>query len=203
MHEDFRYAGSRRIPALLQRWLTLVEDGKHFQLSLEPIEPGLELLTPGEISSIREQMGKINVAIRKGHIVVTPGVNSVRMVDPARALDALAPGFFAAKAVALASRGKGRSVLATLKGQLIPPGVRIELTRAQTDDLIVALGTGSLLLLAAALESFGLAAEAVVPLALALLAQAAAVAICQKLSPDGRVGFKILFAGLVIVPFPL
>lgn len=185
---------SAEILELLRPHVTLVDAGQNrgLQMRLEPLGgAALQALSEAEVAFVRARMRRVNTAIRNGDIELTPGLSSARLVNRRAAFDALAPGFFGGDAVQEVPLGRVPSFLAVVSGQWFPPGITIELTPQETDQLIDALLLGSFGAVLATLESFGLAAELCVPLALALLAAAAIVKICKELSATGAVGFKI------------
>ena len=191
------------IIALMQDWVTLVQDGEHLQIRIEPITPGLETLSEGEILMIRERFHLVNTAIRNGDIVVTPGLSSVSIVNKKQALDALAPGLFSPWAMEEWIGGSSTTPLATVDGQWFPPGITIELTRRETDDLIDILLLGSLAALTSILETWGVSAKVALPIAIALLALAGMVKLCKELSATGQVGFKITVIPTMVTPYPV
>jgi len=157
---------------------------------------------------IRERIEKVNVAIRNGDIAVTPGLSTVRILNREQAIEALAPGVLDAKLLNADSRGKVPTFLATVGGQWIPPGITVELSPGETQQLLnlLVLG-GTVAALSLLLESFGLAAPIAGAMAVVLLSQAAAVKICKELSATGAVGFKIAVltypVPFIVIPYPV
>lgn len=192
---------SAAILDMLRPHVSLVESGDSPQVRIEPLGTAFEALSPAEIAFVKARMKRVNQAIRAGDIVVTPGLSSARIVNRGPALDALAPGFFGE-----ASPSKVPSFLSVVSGQWFPPGITIELTPQETDQLIDSLILGAFATVVANLEAFGLASEIAFPLALALLAVAGAVKICKELSATGAVGFKIftlLPPFVSVTPYPV
>ena len=189
---------SLQVLRLLEPMIILIKSGEHAQLRIEPITPGIETLTSDEVIGIRERFSAVNTAIRNGDIGISPGFSNIELINREAAINALAPGLFAPEVLQCGSISQGMGFFSVLSGQWVPPGITLELSARETNDLIDILLLGSLAAVMAALESFGIVAEVAAPLALILLADAAVVKICKELSASGQCGFKV-----TLLPFPL
>jgi len=165
------------------------------RLRIEVLDSRRTELTKLEWRAMVEAVGRINSAIEKGIVELTPGLDSMRLANPAEAMELLVPGLFAANRMSPA-------LLASVSGQWFPPGICIDLTPAQTTSLIAALATGS----GAAWVATELGAVPAGLLAALLALDAGALALLQSVSSTGAIGFKI--TGVpplipVVIPYPI
>lgn len=189
---------------LVGRSVKLIERGASFEFQLEVLSSEWLTLSPFEIQMVSETYARLNLAIREGAIAVTPGVDSLRLVNLEAGLNALAPGMFDPRAVT-AALNASPVLLAGVRGQWFPPGIRIDLTKEQTTQLIAILAAGGSLI--SFLVALGVSGPVAPVLAAALFLGAAAIGVAQSLSKNGTVGLKVTVLPIfpptvIVVPFP-
>lgn len=195
----------KRVEALLQ-WvqpgLKLIERNGQPQFRIELMGAGWQTVSPFEAVALGGAYHRLNVALQKGVVRLTPGFDSLKLVQLEAALDALAPGIFDAGRIESALSGSP-PLLAAVSGQWFPPGICIDLTPAETNKLIALLAAGGAL--GGFLTAIGIGAPWAAPVGAALALQAAAIRLAQAMSATGAVGFKItgLPPMIVVVPYPI
>jgi len=198
-------AGTRRTRQLLeivQGGFKIVEKKqgkeKEFLLRFEVFDNRSATLTKLEYRAFVDAVNRINLAIKNRYIELTPGVDSMRLLNVVKAMEALVPGIYAGNL-------KNPALLAVVAGQWFPPGITIDLTPAETTALIAAIGLGAAGAGAVAALFPGVALPAGVVAALLGL-DAAALTLLQALSTTGAIGLKITFIPPlipIIIPYPI
>ena len=197
--DDVILAGAQRtrqVLEILQGGFKIVEKEKSLRLRLEVFDSRRTELTKLEYRAFFDAVNRINIAIERGHIELTPGVDSMRLLNVAEAMEALVPGIY------VGNHGTP-SFYAIVSGQLFPPGITIDLTPGETTTLIAALATGSGAAWVASVLGGGWAASLIAAI---LALDAGVIALLQSISTTGAVGFKI--TGLpplipIVVPYPI
>jgi hypothetical protein len=167
-------------------------------LVLEMRDTSWRHVSPVEGQLLYKTYSRINDAIADGTIEFTPGYDSLKLIDLEAGLEALAPGLFDPRVVT-ERLNSTRLLLADVSGQWFPPGIRIDLTKDETTELVALLAAGSAL--TGFVAALGITGPAGPIAAAALALAAAAVALAQSFSDNGTVALKIII--IPIVPVPL
>jgi hypothetical protein len=207
-------ARSRELLESISSGVSLVEVDGVLHVSLEPWSSAWATLTETEYLAISDAYDRFNTAAAKGFVEIKAGVNSVRLVDFAAALEALAPGVFdpvrLEAALALPPDSADKTV-GGCRWQWFPLGFVVTFTPAGTQRLLAALGVaggiaGVIKAILALLAQVGIAGPLAGAIAAAIALLAAQIKLCAKLSKKGAVGLKIILLNPplppMVVPFP-
>jgi hypothetical protein len=176
----------------------VVEQEDRPQLRLEPISQQWAELSPIELRFVAASFNRINLAIQEGVVKLIPGFDSLKLVDLPAALSALAPGVFDAERIA-----GNPQLLTAVRGQWSPPGIAIDLTPLETNDLILIIETGGEGLVDF-LVGLGVTAAFAAVIAVLLIVDILVLKAAKALSPRGAITLKITgFPPFVaVIPLP-
>ena len=185
---------SRQVLEIVQGGFKIVEKENGYRFRLELLDRQREQLSPLEYRAVAESIKRMNFAVAEGHLALTPGVDSLRLINVAKGMEALVPGMYT---TSLNNAG----FFSTVSGQWFPPGITIELTPKETANLIFALAGGGILTGVVGLEFL----PALVISAI-LVIEATVLTAMVAASSTGAIGFKITIIpplNPVAIPYPI